>query len=66
MAMCSLCRRTLLAGERYRAYRGERLREHLICPLCEEDALRRRWIRLDRPIEIVRATGLSQTVRRVA
>jgi hypothetical protein len=64
--MCSLCRRNLLAGERVRTFRGERMREHAVCALCETDALRRRWLRLDGAATPVRATGLSPTVRRVA
>ncbi|HEY6017988.1 MAG TPA: hypothetical protein VIU44_13970 [Gaiellaceae bacterium] len=66
MAMCSLCRRTLLAGERYRTYVGERFHEHAVCELCEEDAQRLRWLRGERGYETVNATGLAQTVRKVA
>jgi len=64
--MCSLCRRNLLAGERYRTFRAERRREHTVCVLCEPEALRRRWLRADAPVGSVRVTGLTPTVRRVA
>ena len=64
--MCSLCRRNLLAGERYRTFRGDRRREHTVCVLCEPEALRLRWLRADAAVGSVRVTGLAQTVRRVA
>lgn len=64
--MCALCRRTLLAGERFRTYVGDRAREHAVCELCEEDAQRLRWYRGGRGFETVRATGLAQSVRKVA
>ena len=64
--MCTLCRRTLLAGERFRSFRGERMRAHTVCTLCEPQALRMRWLRVDGTVEAVRVTGLGRTVRRVA
>ena len=35
--MCHLCRRTLLAGERFRVWRGER-RDQAVCVPCEPAA----------------------------
>jgi hypothetical protein len=64
--MCSLCRRNLLAGERVRAFRGDRMREHSVCLLCEPAALRLRWLRVDGPVEAIRVTGLGRSVRKVA
>jgi hypothetical protein len=66
MSMCHLCRRTLLTGERFRVWLEREARRRTVCLLCEDDARGRRWIRLDLPIERVNATGLAQTVRRVA
>ena len=51
MAMCQVCRRTLLAGERYRTWRWER---------------RDQTVRVVDAYESVRVTGLTRTVRRVA
>ena len=36
MAMCHACRRTLLAGERYRLWRWGR-RDRTVCAVCEPD-----------------------------
>jgi hypothetical protein len=66
MAMCSLCKRNLLAGERFRIFRGERSQDHPVCLLCEDDALGRRWLRSEGPLESVRVMGLGQSVRKVA
>ncbi len=66
MAMCHVCRRTLLTGERFRVWREPEARQRTVCLLCEEDARRLRWLRLDIPAERVNATGLARTVRRVA
>jgi hypothetical protein len=65
MAMCHVCRRSLLAGERYRTWRYAQ-RDHLVCAVCEPDARGEGWIRVVDTWESVRATGLVQTVRRVA
>jgi len=65
MAMCQLCRRTLLAGERYRTWHWER-RDHVVCAVCEPAARNAGAIRVVDVWESVRVTGLSRTVRRVA
>lgn len=65
MAMCHVCRRTLLAGERYRTWRWQR-RDQPVCVVCEPKARDSGAIRVVDSYESVRATGLTQTVRRVA
>ncbi|MGH3003596.1 MAG: hypothetical protein ACRDM1_13205 [Gaiellaceae bacterium] len=65
MAMCQVCRRGLLAGERYRTWRGGR-RDQTVCAVCEPRARQAGWIRVVDGYEIVRVTGLTQTVKRVA
>jgi hypothetical protein len=65
MAMCHVCRRSLLAGERYRTWRGER-RDQPVCVVCEPRAREAGWLRVVDAYECVRVTGLTQTVRRVA
>ncbi len=63
--MCHVCRRSLLAGERYRTWRWAR-RDHAVCVVCEPRAREAGWIRVVDAYENVRVTGLTQTVRRVA
>ncbi len=65
MAMCNVCRRSLLAGERYRTWRYAS-RDHAVCAVCEPDARAFGWIRVVDAYERVRVTGLTQTVKRVA
>jgi hypothetical protein len=65
MAMCQICRRTLLAGERYRTWRWSR-RDQTVCVVCEPKAHESGAIRLVDAYERVQAGGLSQHVRRVA
>ena len=65
MAMCHVCRRSLLAGERFRVWRGAR-RDQTVCAVCEPEARRAGWIRTVDSFASVSATGLSGTVRRVA
>jgi hypothetical protein len=65
MAMCHICRRSLLAGERYRTWRGRR-REQTVCAVCEPTARDAGWVRVVDSHEQVRVTGLTRTVRRVA
>jgi hypothetical protein len=65
MAMCQVCRRTLLAGERYRTWRWAR-RDNAVCAVCEPVARDRGAVRVVDAYEHVRATGLTQHVRRVA
>ena len=65
MAMCQVCRRTLLAGERYRTWRWER-RDQAVCVVCEPMVHEACAVRVVDAYESVRATGLTRTVRRVA
>jgi hypothetical protein len=69
VTLCTLCRRNLLAGERYRYWRGlgDRARARVVCHLCEPDARRDGWLRAaEREPEQENAVGLRGTVRRVA
>ncbi|HEV2592107.1 MAG TPA: hypothetical protein VGU02_09460 [Gaiellaceae bacterium] len=64
MAMCHVCRRSLLAGERFRTWRYAR-RDANVCTVCEPVARGEGWI----PVlayERVRVDGLTPNVRRVA
>jgi hypothetical protein len=65
MAMCQVCRRTLLAGERFRTWRWAR-RDQTVCAVCEPVAHEAGAVRVVDAYERVRVTGLTQTVRRVA
>jgi hypothetical protein len=65
MAMCHVCRRTLLAGERYRTWRWAR-RDRTVCVVCEPSAQAAGAIRVVDSFERVRVSGLIQNVRRVA
>ena len=65
MAMCHVCRRGLLAGERFRSWRGER-RDRIVCAVCEPEARAAGWLRTVDAFERVHVGGLAQTVRRVA
>lgn len=67
MTLCALCRRNLLAGERFRYW--ERAQENhvarVVCHLCEPEATREGWSRTGRA-ERQNAVGLRGTVRLVA
>jgi hypothetical protein len=65
MAMCQVCRRSLLAGERYRTWRYAR-RDAAVCAVCEPAARAAGWVRVVDAHEHVRVTGLTPNVRRVA
>jgi len=65
MAMCHACRRTLLAGERYRVWRWGR-RDRTVCAVCEPDVQAAGGVRVVETYESVRVGGLTQTVKRVA
>jgi hypothetical protein len=65
MAMCQVCRRNLLAGERFRRWRYAG-RDSTVCVVCEPSARRAGWVPLAEHAERVTANGLSGTVRRVA
>jgi len=63
--MCHVCRRTLLAGERYRTWRWGR-RDRAVCAVCEPVARDGGAIRVVDAYENVGVSGLSRHVRRVA
>jgi hypothetical protein len=65
MAMCQFCRRTLLAGERYRTWRWAR-RDQTVCVVCEPAAREFGAIRVVDAFERVQVGGLTRHVRRVA
>jgi hypothetical protein len=65
MAMCQICRRSLLAGERYRTWRWSR-RDQTVCVVCEPEAREAGAVRVVDAFESVRVSGLTQNVRRVA
>jgi hypothetical protein len=65
MAMCQICRRTLLAGERYRTWRWAR-RDQTVCAVCEPEAREAGGVRVVDAYESVRVGGITQHVRRVA
>jgi hypothetical protein len=65
MAMCQICRRTLLAGERYRVWRWSR-RDQTVCVVCEPAARDAGAIRVVDAFERVNADGLTPNARRVA
>jgi len=65
VAMCQVCRRNLLAGERFRHWRYAG-RDSVVCLVCEPKAIVEGWVPLAERYERVSANGLSNTVRRVA
>jgi hypothetical protein len=66
--MCALCRRNLLAGERFRYWRtgAGRTPGRVVCFLCEREAALGGWQRSDRLGGAENAIGLRASVRRVA
>lgn len=69
MTLCTLCRRNLLAGERYRYWRsaGDRPLARVVCSLCEPEARRDGWLHaVERESAQENAVGLRGTVRLVA
>jgi hypothetical protein len=65
--VCSVCSRTLLAGERYRRFAAPSDgAAGAICSLCEPEAIRHGWTRMKAEPERVGATVPQWTVRLVA
>ena len=65
MTMCLLCRRNLLLGEAFRVWTNGGAGERPVCRLCEADAQRAGWVRLERALQ--RETGgVIWHVRKVA
>jgi hypothetical protein len=65
MAMCHMCRRSLLAGERFRTWRDAR-RDQPVCGVCEPAARAAGWVRVVDTYERVSVGGLKPSVRRLA
>jgi hypothetical protein len=63
--MCQVCRRNLLAGERFRRWRWAG-RDSTVCAICEPEVRSAGWIPLAERDERVTVNGLSGSVRRVA
>jgi hypothetical protein len=68
VTMCAVCRRNLLAGERFRYWRArlDRPSGRVVCFLCEREAIREGWLRDDQRASHENAMGLRNSVRRVA
>ena len=69
VALCAVCRRNLLAGERFRYWRNADARQvaRVVCSLCEPEARRDGWLRAaERECQRQNAVGLRGTVRLVA
>ncbi|MGH2996645.1 MAG: hypothetical protein ACRDON_02620 [Gaiellaceae bacterium] len=68
MTLCTLCRRNLLAGERYRYWENvdQGSTARVVCGLCEGGAARDGWRRAEREPERENAVGLRPVVRLVA
>jgi hypothetical protein len=66
--MCAVCRRNLLAGERYRYWRArfDRPSGRVVCFLCEREAAREGWLRDGHCPSHENAVGLRNSVRKVA
>jgi hypothetical protein len=66
--MCTLCRRNLLAGERFRLWEGGSPQRtgRPVCGLCEPAAKREGWLRAVSSQERENANGLRGSVRLVA
>jgi len=63
--MCHVCRRTLLAGERYRSWRWGR-RDRIVCVVCEPVVREAGAVRIVDAFERVRVGGIVEHVKRVA
>jgi hypothetical protein len=68
VTLCALCRRNLLAGERYRYWENgdQGAAARIVCGLCEGGAARDGWRRTEREPERENAVGLRPVVRLVA
>jgi hypothetical protein len=65
---CTLCRRNLMAGERFRLWTpsGRRTVATAVCGLCESHARSEGWSRENGPAARESAIGLRGSVRRAA
>ena len=64
--MCTLCRRNLLAGERFQVWSARGARNQPICALCEADAREDGWLREETAGGRETGSGPARHVRRVA
>ncbi len=63
--MCQICRRNLLAGERFRSWRYAG-RDSAVCLPCEPTVRKDGWVPVVEAYQRVSVNALSGTVRRVA
>jgi hypothetical protein len=67
MITCTLCGRSLLLGEAFGHWRADGAgSEQVVCHLCEEEAERLGWVRLDTPPERRTTVGPTWHARKVA
>jgi hypothetical protein len=67
MITCAVCDRSLLLGETFGHWRADGAgSEEVVCHLCEEEAERRGWARLDRPPDRRTTVGSTWHARKVA
>lgn len=67
MISCALCGRTMLLGEAFEHWRADGVgSEQVVCRLCEDEAERLGWVRLDRPPERRTTHGSTWHARKVA
>jgi len=67
MVTCALCGRSMLIGEAFGHWRADGAgSEQVVCRLCEEDAERHGWARIERPPERRTTLGSTWHARKVA
>jgi hypothetical protein len=67
MVTCALCDRSMLLGEAFEHWRSDGAgSEHAVCRLCEDEAERLGWARLDKPPERQTTLGSTWHARKVA
>jgi hypothetical protein len=67
MVTCALCGRNMLLGEAFGYWRADGAgSEQVVCRLCEDEAERRGWARIDRPPERRTTLKPSWHARKVA
>jgi hypothetical protein len=67
MVTCALCGRNMLLGEAFGHWRADGAgSEQVVCRLCEDEAERRGWARIDRPPERRTTLNPSWHARKVA
>ena len=67
MITCALCGRNMLLGEAFGHWRADGAgSEQIVCCLCEAEAERIDWVRLDQPPERRTTVGPTWHARKVA